>query len=191
MITRDRTDTEENRSGNLELIKVGGVKPRANIMGKKRVREVKIKSKSSQVKVNPFEVRINKRKYSVLGQRREKGERGLPGISRSRALEKANILIDNTLIEYSCYCIQRKKTLLRDYQERDKTNQLLDRRFGTDDVPEEERELQRFLLETKVRTTTLINMFVHVNSGHHVLFSFRGDTNVVVYLILKRMRRKG
>ena len=46
--------------------------------------------------------------------------------------------------------VQRKKTLLRDYQERDKTNQLLDRRFGTEDVPEEERELQRFLLETKV-----------------------------------------
>ncbi|XP_019851848.1 PREDICTED: nucleolar protein 14-like [Amphimedon queenslandica] len=102
-------------------------------MGKKRLKEVKKRSKSTQAKVNPFEVRINKRKYSVLGQRREKGEKGLPGISRSRALEK------------------RKKTLLRDYQERDKTNQLLDRRFGTDDVPEEERELQRFLLETKRR----------------------------------------
>lgn len=73
---------------NFVLIKVGGGKPHAHIMGKKRVKEVKKKSKSSQIKINPFEVRINKRKYSVLGQKREKGERGLPGISRSRALEK-------------------------------------------------------------------------------------------------------
>ena len=59
------------------------------------------------------------------------------------------LLTPNDTPLYSLH-FQRKRTLLRDYKERDKTNQLLDKRFGNDDEPEEERELQRFLLETKV-----------------------------------------
>ena len=61
-------------------------------MGKKRIinKQLKKNSKSNEAKVNPFEIRINKKKYNVLGQRRERGERGLPAISRSRALEKAS-----------------------------------------------------------------------------------------------------
>lgn len=41
-------------------------------------------------KVNPFEIRINRKKHEVLGQKRDKGEKGYPGISRSRAIEKVN-----------------------------------------------------------------------------------------------------
>jgi len=36
---------------------------------------------------NPFEVRVNKRKHETLG-RRGRHEQGVPGISRSRAIEK-------------------------------------------------------------------------------------------------------
>lgn len=53
-----------------------------------RVVKKKGKAFGSAVRNNPFEVRINRQKHDVLGQKREKGERGLPGISRSRALEK-------------------------------------------------------------------------------------------------------
>lgn len=36
---------------------------------------------------NPFEVRINRRKHDVLGQKVKSG-RGLPGVARSRAVQK-------------------------------------------------------------------------------------------------------
>ena len=39
-------------------------------------------------KVNPFELRVKKRKHHVLGQRGTRGERGMPGVSRARAIEK-------------------------------------------------------------------------------------------------------
>lgn len=38
---------------------------------------------------NPFEVKVNKQKFSVLG-RRTKHDVGLPGISRSKALRKVS-----------------------------------------------------------------------------------------------------
>lgn len=69
-------------------------------MAKKRTRvrakaEVVAARKSSREvkfgvagKVNPFEVRVNKHKQHVLGQRGARGERGMPGVSRARALEK-------------------------------------------------------------------------------------------------------
>ena len=37
--------------------------------------------------MNPFEVRVNKKKYHVLGQR-SKSEKGHPGISRSKSIQK-------------------------------------------------------------------------------------------------------
>lgn len=39
---------------------------------------------------NPFEVRVNKKKYDILG-RKMKHERGLPGVSRSKALHKVTL----------------------------------------------------------------------------------------------------
>ena len=46
---------------------------------------------------------------------------------------------------------QRKKTLLKEYKQKQKTNQFVDKRFGEDeDLPEEERLMQRYLLEKKV-----------------------------------------
>ena len=41
--------------------------------------------------INPFELRVNKRKHHVLGQRGARGERGMPGVSRAKAIEKVGI----------------------------------------------------------------------------------------------------
>jgi nucleolar protein 14 len=40
--------------------------------------------------LNPFEVHVNKQKFNVLG-RKLKNDRGLPGVSRSKALNKVEI----------------------------------------------------------------------------------------------------
>ena len=71
-------------------------------MSKKKSTKVLLKKKRScDKKINPFEVRINRKKHEVLGQRRDRSERGYPGISRSRAIEKVSeqttVLRDCTL----------------------------------------------------------------------------------------------
>ena len=45
--------------------------------------------KESVVRSNPFELRINKQKFSILG-RKTKNDKGLPGLSRSKAIKKVN-----------------------------------------------------------------------------------------------------
>lgn len=81
---------------------------------------------------NPFEVRFNHQKRSVLG-RKTKHDRGLPGISRSKATEK------------------RKKTLLKEYQERFKANKFVDRRIGEYDpsLSVDDKMAARFVAERK------------------------------------------
>ena len=44
-------------------------------------------SQSKTTSVNLFEVRVNRKKHDILGQRL-KSDRGLPGISRSKAIQK-------------------------------------------------------------------------------------------------------
>lgn len=67
-------------------VKMGKLKPRKSnvVSSRKRLR----KTTEEPHKYNPFEVQVNRRKYDVLGRKEEKGERGLPGVSRSRAIEK-------------------------------------------------------------------------------------------------------
>lgn len=43
-----------------------------------------------EVKNNPFEIHTNKRKHDILG-RKLKHDKGLPGISRSKAIKKVGI----------------------------------------------------------------------------------------------------
>ena len=50
-------------------------------------RKRKGKLESGGAKNNPFEVRVNRKKHDVLGQKIKSG-RGLPGVSRSRAIQK-------------------------------------------------------------------------------------------------------
>lgn len=42
---------------------------------------------STEIKNNPFEVKINRKKFDVLG-RKVKHDVGLPGVSRSKAITK-------------------------------------------------------------------------------------------------------
>ncbi|XP_073503624.1 nucleolar protein 14 [Phyllobates terribilis] len=86
----------------------------------------------SEVRDNPFEVKINKQKFSVLG-RKTKHDVGLPGVSKAKALQK------------------RKETLLKEYQRRGKTNVFSDKRFGEYDtkLTPEEKMVKRFALERK------------------------------------------
>ncbi|XP_069600842.1 nucleolar protein 14 [Ranitomeya imitator] len=90
----------------------------------------------SEVRDNPFEVKINKQKFSVLG-RKTKHDVGLPGVSKSKALQK------------------RKDTLLKEYQRRGKTNMFSDKRFGEYDtkLTPEEKMVKRFALERKKHAT--------------------------------------
>uniref|UniRef100_A0A673IL57 Nucleolar protein 14-like n=1 Tax=Sinocyclocheilus rhinocerous TaxID=307959 RepID=A0A673IL57_9TELE len=83
-----------------------------------------------EIQKNPFEVKINRKKFDVLG-RKSKHDVGLPGVSRSRAIQK------------------RKETLLKEFRAKDKNNKFIDRRFGEYDqkITPEEKILQRFTLE--------------------------------------------
>ena len=61
-------------------------------MGKlKRKRAATVLAKKKQKlegqELNPFEVRVNRKKHHVLGQR-SNSDRGLPGVSRSKAILK-------------------------------------------------------------------------------------------------------
>ncbi|XP_077594125.1 nucleolar protein 14 isoform X2 [Stigmatopora nigra] len=92
-----------------------------------KVRKVKT---SIEIKNNPFEVKINRKKFDVLG-RKGKHDVGLPGVSRSKAINK------------------RKNTLLKEYKMKNKNSKFIDRRIGEYDVkmPPEEKILQRFAME--------------------------------------------
>ncbi|XP_074848493.1 nucleolar protein 14 [Carettochelys insculpta] len=82
------------------------------------------------VKNNPFEVKVNKQKFQILG-RRTKHDVGLPGVSRSKAVKK------------------RTQTLLKEYKEREKSNVFKDKRFGeyNTKLSPEEKMMKRFALE--------------------------------------------
>lgn len=48
-------------------------------------------AKGKEKKLNPFEVHINRVKHDVVG-RKNKMDRGLPGVSRARAVKKVRRL---------------------------------------------------------------------------------------------------
>ena len=49
--------------------------------------------KRSRVAVpNPFEVRVNKKKHEILGQKNA-SERGLPGVSRLKSIQKVILFL--------------------------------------------------------------------------------------------------
>lgn len=66
-------------------------------------------------KLNPFEVKVNKQRHDVLG-RKSKNDRGLPGVSRNKAIKK------------------RKETLLQEYVLRNKSSAFMDNRIGEFDA---------------------------------------------------------
>ncbi|XP_059469976.1 nucleolar protein 14 [Neocloeon triangulifer] len=80
--------------------------------------------------LNPFEVHVNRQKFKVLG-RKDKNDRGLPGVSRAKALKK------------------RKATLLQEYRVHNKANEFVDRRIGENNkgMTAEDRIVARFTAE--------------------------------------------
>lgn len=104
-------------------------------MGKKKKNisdKVRNKQKSSSVKkINPFEVKINRVKHDVLGRKVSKHDKGMPGLSRSKAIKK------------------REQTLLHEYDQRMKSNQFVDKRFGENDTNMniEDKMMKRFAME--------------------------------------------
>uniref|UniRef100_A0A8B9BMP1 NOP14 nucleolar protein n=1 Tax=Anser brachyrhynchus TaxID=132585 RepID=A0A8B9BMP1_9AVES len=82
------------------------------------------------VRSNPFEVKVNRQKFDILG-RKTKNDVGLPGVSRSKAIKK------------------RTQTLLKEYKEKEKTNVFKDKRFGeyNTKISPEEKMIRRFTLE--------------------------------------------
>ncbi|XP_009070648.1 PREDICTED: nucleolar protein 14 [Acanthisitta chloris] len=89
-----------------------------------------VKSAMAAVKSNPFEVKVNRQKFNILG-RKTKNDVGLPGVSRSKAIKK------------------RTQTLLKEYKEREKSNVFKDKRFAEYDtkITPEEKMIRRFALE--------------------------------------------
>ncbi|XP_014750761.1 PREDICTED: nucleolar protein 14 [Sturnus vulgaris] len=89
-----------------------------------------VKSAMAVVKSNPFEVKVNRQKFDILG-RKTKNDVGLPGVSRSKAIKKRN------------------QTLLKEYKEREKTNVFKDKRIGeyNTKITPEEKMIRRFALE--------------------------------------------
>lgn len=62
-------------------------KPRSKVSASEVVARKKKRAKHGDPSSNPFEVRVNRRKHDVLGQKIRSG-RGLPGVARSRAVQK-------------------------------------------------------------------------------------------------------
>ncbi|GBE79815.1 Probable nucleolar complex protein [Sparassis crispa] len=81
-------------------------------------------------KLNPFDVKVTKLKHDV-GGRKIIGTSGRPAQSKQAGIE------------------QRKKTLLKEYEEKDHAGGIVDRRFGETDstMAPEERMLERFTRE--------------------------------------------
>ncbi|XP_008324317.1 nucleolar protein 14 [Cynoglossus semilaevis] len=104
---------------------MGKVPKKKNLADK--VRKAKT---STEIKNNPFEVKINRKKFDVLG-RKTKHDVGLPGVSRSKAINK------------------RKETLLKEFKQKNKSSKFIDRRFGEYDtkMAPEDKILKRFAME--------------------------------------------
>ncbi|RPD66900.1 Nop14-like protein [Lentinus tigrinus ALCF2SS1-7] len=83
-----------------------------------------------QQKLNPFDVKVTKVKHDV-GGRKIAGTTGRPAQSKQAGIE------------------QRKKTLLKEFEEKDHSGGIVDRRFGENDptMTPEERMLERFTRE--------------------------------------------
>ncbi|XP_036364777.1 nucleolar protein 14 isoform X2 [Octopus sinensis] len=99
---------------------------------KKKLDKFQKKVKKSEVKkLNPFEIKVNKQKHHILGRKLPKHEAGIPGVSRSKANKK------------------RKDTLLQEYLQRFKDNQVVDKRIGENDanLSYEEKMAKRFVAE--------------------------------------------
>lgn len=110
-------------------------------------------------RLNPFDVHVNKEKFKILG-RICKHDRGMPGVSRAKALQK------------------RTQTLGKQYAVKNKTNKFVDNRIGkhlSGDQLTESIMNARFLAE-KLAQTKLKNKTEKFNLNDDELLTHRGQT---------------
>ncbi|CAL1700247.1 unnamed protein product [Somion occarium] len=121
--------TALNKAGLTHQPQHGKKRKRAVLDDKEKERRA-TKLREIQQKMNPFDVKVTKLKHDV-GGRKIAGVMGRPAQSKQAGIE------------------QRKKTLLKEYEERDRTGGIVDRRFGESDptMNPEERMLERFTRE--------------------------------------------
>lgn len=134
----------------------------AKTKNKKRPQADVLSSKKSIVKAkknNPFEIHVNKEKHTIIG-RQLKHDRGMPGVSRSKALKR------------------RKDTLGQEYINKNKTNSFKDKRIGEKTMSKEEAASARFVAErlnqfkAKEKRHSLFNL----NEDEEVLLTHKGQT---------------
>lgn len=59
------------------------------------------KKRDPEKKVNPFEIKINRQKQKVMGRKVSKHDRGMPGLSRSKGIQKVSqILVYKLFVEH-------------------------------------------------------------------------------------------
>lgn len=106
---------------------------------------------------NPFEMHVNREKISVLGQKL-KHDKGMPGISRSKATQK------------------RKETLGREFLQKNKTNRFKDNRIGRFGMSHEDANNARFIAERlqQYKTKKKESKF-NLNEGEDML-THKGQT---------------
>ncbi|XP_046663079.1 nucleolar protein 14 homolog [Homalodisca vitripennis] len=115
----------------------------------------KMKGQNVPKKLNPFEVHVNRSKHQVLG-RKLKSDHGMPGISKNKAIQK------------------RKKTLLQEYKMKDKFNQFIDQRIGSNNkgMTEDDRIMARFAAERM----KMFNKKMKFNLSDPEVLTHRGQT---------------
>jgi len=60
---------------------------------KKRFSKRPVRSNEKTREVNPFELKVNRQKHEVLGRKVSKTDKGMPGMSRSKAIRKVQRLL--------------------------------------------------------------------------------------------------
>lgn len=126
----------------------------------KKKKKSKLGPKAMAMKVqppkpNPFETIWSRRKFDVLGKKR-KGEERRVGLARSQAIEKVltNLPIPkfHSSYEFLVYLFalffwvaQRKKTLLKEYEQSGKSSVFVDKRIGeqNDELDEFDKAIRR------------------------------------------------
>ncbi|XP_060598308.1 nucleolar protein 14-like, partial [Ruditapes philippinarum] len=109
-------------------------------MGKKKSKSTadhtRNKRKHQEKKINPFEVKVNRQKHDILGRKMSKFDKGMPGVSRSKATKR------------------RKATLLKEYEQQFKKNRFIDKRIGEHDaaLSLEEKMMKRYAMERSKST---------------------------------------
>lgn len=113
------------------------------------------RTQNNKKQLNPFEVHINRDKQNVLG-RKNKNDRGLPGISRAKAINK------------------RKQSLLQEYKLKNKDNVFLDKRIGEKNfaMSTEDKSMARFAME-RMKMHKKKNIF---NLNDDEVLTHRGQT---------------